>query len=428
MSWGIYIVLVLLAALLGLISYVERLFIEQGKFLSREFEQNIEIFEKFVEPRLGVRPETAALSMALLAQLITAAISLLTGYLVFRDGRWSGGEVTQAVVVIMLVVVLFNRLLPYMFFTRTHGAWLVRFLPLLRVLIYLVFPVTLILGFSLSVASLGEPQQKEEAESTSEAVDALIEVGTEEGILEESDRELIQSVVEFGDKVVREVMTPRPQIVAVPMDMTIEKLTEVLRDHPFSRIPVYYQNIDHIKGLAFAHDVLQVTDVEARTQTVGRMLHPVYFSPETKRVRELLRELQREKMHMAVVIDEYGGVAGLATIEDMLEEIVGEISDEREQHAKLVRESDGSYVIPGSADVGLLEKLFGYVPAQVEATSVGGLISERLGRIPRRGDVMEDGQLRLEVLESTDRRVEKVRVRQLQPQVPAKAPQQNRAV
>jgi CBS domain containing-hemolysin-like protein len=203
MILAIIIALPILSAVLVLVSYVERIYAEMGKILSREFEENIESFEHKVEPRLGVSPARTALSMQLLAQLTTATISLLIGFAIFIDARWSSGEIVQAAVAIVLIILIANRLLPYLLFIRTKGDWLARLIPALKVLIWLALPLTVILGFSMSVASLAEPQATEEPEHPSEAVDALLEAGTEEGILEESDRELIHSVVEFGDKIVR---------------------------------------------------------------------------------------------------------------------------------------------------------------------------------------------------------------------------------
>jgi putative hemolysin len=410
MILAIVSLLVILSALLALVSYVERVYAEMGKILSREFQENIESFEQKVEPRLGVSPARTALSMQLLAQLATAAISLLIGYATFIDGRWSAGEIVQAAVAIVLIIIVFNRLLPYVLFIRTKGDWLVHLIPLLKVLIWLALPLTIVLGFSMSVASLSEPAAEEEEEHPSEAVDALLEAGTEEGILQESDRELIQSVVEFGEKIVREVMTARPDMTAVPASTTVEALTELLRQRRHSRIPVYDPDLDHIQGIVFAQDVLQVRDEDARTQMVGKLMRPAYLVPEMKKVSELLREMQREKIQMAIAIDEYGGVAGLVTLEDMLEEIVGEIGDEHEKRSDVVRESETSYVLPGATDLDVLEELFDYRPEDVEATTVAGLVSEVAGRIPQAGETVEHDDLRFEVLESTDRRIERLRV------------------
>lgn len=406
----IYILIALLCGLLVLVSYVERLYTESGKFLTREFQENIEAFDRLVEPRLSSVSGRSSLAMAVLAQLSTASIAMLITYLVLSREPWRWPEVVQAAVAVIVVVIVCNRLLPYALFTRTKGEWLVRFVPVLKVLIYLMLPITLVLGFGLSVVALAEPHEPEEPEHPSEAVDALIEAGQEEGILEESDRELIQSVVEFGDKTVREVMTPRPEIFAVPANITIEEFASRLRGKAYSRVPIYDSNIDQIQGMVLAHDLISITQEEARTTAVRKLMRPVAFVPETKKSSELLREMQRDNIHLAVIIDEYGSVAGIVTMEDLLEEIVGEIRDEHEQTTDVVPESDTAYLVRGNVDIDRLEELFHLRVDPRDAATIGGLVSALAGRIPQRGEVIDDDGLRFEVLESTDRRVEKVRV------------------
>ena len=410
MTLPLFLLLLVLLALLALVSYVDRLHAEMGKFLSREFQENIDAYEDQVEPRLHASRERAALSMAVLTQICMASIGVLIGYVLFTENRWVVLDLVQAAVSLILVIVIFNRLLPYVFFVRTRGGWLKHWVPVLRVLIYLALPVTLILGFALSVTSLSKEHTDKEPEHPSEAVDALIEAGQEEGILEEGDRDLIQSVVEFGDKTVREVMTPRPEIIAVPASMTIAEFTDLVKKYPYSRIPVYEGDIDHIKGMVYAKDLLQVPDVEAHTRTVRDLMKTdVYFVPETKLGSELLREMQHGNIRMAVVIDEYGGVGGVVTIEDLVEEIVGEIRDEHEK-AEVVKESETSYILNGNTDVDLLEKLLGVRPDEKEATTVAGLVSELAGHIPKAGEIFHENGLRFEVLESTERRIDRVRV------------------
>ncbi|HET7873075.1 MAG TPA: hemolysin family protein [Terriglobales bacterium] len=416
----VYVAIVLVSSLLTLVSYVERLYTESGKFLTREFQENIEAFERRVEPKLDSASGRATMAIALLTQLSTAGIALLIGYLIFSDPHWTWPEVAQGAVGLVLVVILCNRLLPYVLFTRTQGNWLVRFVPVLRVLILMMLPITVALGFGLSVAALAEPHEPEEPEHPSEAVEALIEAGQEEGILEESDRQLIQSVVEFGDKTVRELMTPRPDIFAVPADTTIEQFTIMLSNNPHTRVPVYVSNIDNIEGTMLSTDLIQIPDSEARTTMVRKLLRPVLFVPETKKTAQLLREMQKENQHMAIVIDEYGSVAGLVTMQDLVEEIVGEMRDEHGHSADVVREGEGAYVVKGTVDVGRLEDLFDVRLEPRDIATVGGLVSALVGRIPQPGEVIEDDGLRFEVLESTDRKVQKLRVCRSKPQQPVK--------
>jgi putative hemolysin len=416
MNVAVALALLLLLGLLTLVSYVDRVYQEIGKFLSREFQDNIDVFEQRVEPHLNVSRSRASLSMAVLTQLTMAAIALLVGFLVFGDQRWNVYEILQATISLILIVVLCNRFLPFVFFSRTKGEWLARWAMTLRLLIYLVLPVTIALGFLQSVSSLTRQNTREQPETSAEAVDALIEAGQEEGIIQEGDRDLIQSVVEFSGKTVREAMKPRPTMFAVPSDITVERFIDMLRAKHYSRVPVYEGSIHNIKGIVYAQDVLQVPDSEAHVRTLDTLMRrDVYFVPESKLGSDLLREMQKKNVRMAIVVDEYGGVAGLVTIEDLVEEIVGEIRDDQDK-PEIVRESERSFIVSGGMDVDRLNELFGTKPEGKDSATIAGLVSELAGRIPRKGETVEEDGLRFEVLESTDRKVERVRVTAAQPQ------------
>ncbi len=420
MIWLILLLVLVLLGVLTLVSYIDRLYSEMGKFLSRGFEANIDTWEEQIEPRLGLSREQISLSAAILSQLSIASLTLVYAVLLFDHGTRPGTSIWptlgQAVAGIVLTVVLFNRLLPYALIVRTNGLWLRGFTLPLRLLFLLFMPVTFAVSFLFSIVSLaGEPTPEKEEEDAGAAVDALIEAGQEEGILEEEDHALIRSAVEFGHKLVREVMTPRPRVFAVAADFTIEQLLQLLQAKAFSRIPVYAGTLDAITGIVFAHDILQVTDIAAHTQTVSAIAREATFIPETKRANEALREMQREKQHMRIVIDEYGGVAGLVTIEDLLEEIVGAITDEhdKEEGEGVREEQTGVWTVPGELELSELENLIGNdweAPEDYEATTVAGLVSETAGRIPMAGEVVEDNGLRFEILASTDRRIERMRV------------------
>src|SRR6266567_196466 len=332
MTPAYFLILFALLAILALAAYVDRVYSEMGKFLAREYQDNIDAWEEVVEPRLRLGRESIALSASVLRQPTLAAIALF-----------------------------FGRLLPQILFTRTRGVWIARIRLLIQVLFYLILPITMLLQLLLSIAALAEPEDTKEEEHPSEAMEALLEAGEEEGILEESDRELVRSVVEFGDKVVREVMTPRPEIFAVPGSLSLREFTAQINKHAFSRVPVYSTSLDHITGIAFAHDLLQVLDSDANTRTVAQIQRPAAFVPEIKKVAELLREMQREKQHMRIVIDEYGSVAGLVTIEDLLEAIVGNIADEHDEPEvddAPIREPNGAYVVSGAFELSRLRDLF----------------------------------------------------------------------
>jgi len=444
-----------LLVVLALAAYVDRVYSEMGKFLAREYQDNIDAWTQVVEPRLHLGRESIALSASVLRQLALAAVALIAGlrlYVHVKATQLARVPSLEEIVItgffLVLLILLFDRLIPQLLFTRTDGLWIVHIRYLLEALFYLILPVTLTLGLLLSIVALAEPEDAEEEEHPSEAMDALLEAGEEEGILEESDRELVRSAVEFGDKVVREVMTPRPEIFAVPETLTIEEFLVRLKENAFSRVPVFAGSLDHVTGIAFARDLLQVLDTEAMHTTVAEMQRPTAFVPETKNVAELLREMQHEQQHMRIVVDEYGGVAGLVTIEDLLEAIVGSIADEHDEAEEVnepVREAEGTFVVQGSFEVSRLRELFAeqleagqhaaengeaaaeedagehegrnsaprfalHLPQHYEATTLGGLVSEIAGHIPKQGEVVEEDGLRLEVLASTDRKVERLRV------------------
>jgi putative hemolysin len=453
------IALFFLLGVLALAAYVDRIYFEMGKFLAREYQDNIDSWEEVVEPRLRLGRESIALSASVLRQLTVAALALFAGLRLYTHTTLlpslartpSTSEIVRAVLELILLILLFDRLLPQLLFTRTRGLWIARITPILQALFYLILPVTLLLGLLLSIAALAEPEDTEEEDHPSEAMDALLEAGEEEGILEESDRELVRSVVEFGDKVVLEVMTPRPEVFAVSGTLTLHEFTAQINEHAFSRVPVYSGSLDHVTGIAFAHDLLKVLDTEANTRIVAQIQRPAAFVPETKKVAELLREMQREKQHMRIVIDEYGSVAGLVTIEDLLEAIVGNIADEHDEAEAddtPVREPNGAYTVSGSFELSRLRDLFAdqfenlnrrstddveahnpadspeeydlrdtrddptalRLPEHYESTTLGGLVSEIAGHIPLPGEVVEEDGLRLEVLASTDRRIDRIRV------------------
>jgi putative hemolysin len=417
----VILMLVLLAAVETLASYISRVYSEFGKILSREVQENLDAWEEQVEPLLGLTREHAALCAAVLQQMALGIIALAFGAILFDRAPHLGpptyAEIAQAVLGLVLVVVFCNQLLPSVLFNRTRGLWAARLVWPIRLLLWVVTPISVFVRFFFSVASLAEEPASAE-EETAVDVEALLEAGEEEGILEESDRELVRSAVEFGDKLVREVMTPRPAVFAVSGTITLEQFLEQLREHNFSRVPVFSGTIDNVTGIAFAHDLLQITDEEARTRTVASIQQPAVFVPETKRGYELLREMQREKQHMRIVIDEYGGVSGLVTIEDLLEQIVGNIRDEHEVEKAIEepqREPGGVWLVPGNFPVDQLPDLLGAAAdlgETYQATTLGGLVSEIEGRIPLAGEVivLEPIGLRMEIVVSTDRRIDRLRV------------------
>jgi len=264
----------------------------------------------------------------------------------------------------------------------------------------------------------------EEEAADGEAAHAYLEAGEQEGLIEREERRLLESIVEFGDTLVREVMTPRPDIVGARADATLAELRQVFAEQQYSRVPVYRDSLDHILGFVFVKDLIRLPlDLAAGERVVERLLRPAHFVPETKRVSDLLKEFQRQQVQSAVVVDEYGGTAGLVTIEDLLEEIVGEIRDEYDVESEPVQdEGNGVFVFSGKVSIDELnDRLDVSIPPEGFGT-IGGFLLAHLGRVPAVGARIDVDGLRVEVLEAERRRVTRVRVRRQVLQEPAQQP------
>jgi CBS domain containing-hemolysin-like protein len=299
---------------------------------------------------------------------------------------------------------------------RAPGAWVSPFVPFLRVFVWLIRPVQAVLELFISVLHLSEDEPAAPAADPQQAIEAFVDAATEEGIIEDADARLIEQVVEFGDKRVRDVMTPRPDVIAISASATIEELRELLVETKFSRIPVYEKSLDDIAGIVMARNILEISEREAAHRIVRELMRPALFVPETKFGSELLKEMQRKNQQMAVVIDEYGLMAGIVTIEDLVEEIIGEIGEEDRRPAPdAVREPGGSMVLRGSVPLDKVGELFGlHLDSDSEhagATTVSGLLNSVAGHVPRTGEFIEAAGLRFEVLEANQRKVLRVRAK-----------------
>jgi CBS domain containing-hemolysin-like protein len=265
----------------------------------------------------------------------------------------------------------------------------------------------------------------DEEDDSGDDIQALIDMGEEEGILEEEEGELIQSILEFGDTRVNEVMTPRTEIIALPMTATVREARDAIIESKYSRLPVYRDQIDNVEGIIYVRDLLQCWLEDSEDESIATLLRPVYFVPETKQVSTLLEEMQKALVQMAMVIDEYGGVAGLVTVEDILEEIVGEIEDEDtegEEIIEIVESADGYYDVLGSTEIGKIERLFDMEIEADDFTTIAGLVISESGYVPQPGERLNFRGLDVEVLESDSRRLGRLRLRRAEDQAsPARA-------
>jgi CBS domain containing-hemolysin-like protein len=355
----------------------------------------------------------ARLLLGIIFSLSTMFIVLLTG----RVGLRSIGFLLLFVSVFILVCA---HVLPLLIVRRNPERVLEVLLPPFDVVARFLHPLTgplvkLIAGEGrrerTDVPVNNAPTAAESGTAADEA-----DAAEDQDLIEGDRRKLLQSIVDFGDTLVREVMTPRPDMVAIRADATLDDLRALFREQEYSRIPVYNENLDNIAGMVFVKDLIRLTGAEVGTMRLDRdlqrLVRPATFVPETKRVPEMLKEFQRKQVQIAIVVDEYGGTAGLVTIEDLLEEIVGEIRDEYDVETEpIVDEGHGSFVFSAKVNIDEVRDRLGVEIEPDGFETVGGYVLTRVGRVPAVGESFELDGLQVEVLEAERRRIHKVRVR-----------------
>jgi CBS domain containing-hemolysin-like protein len=408
-------ILVLTAGLV-VVSYLDRVYRELGRVSAGRIHRHLSNFESEIEPLFKMDRRRGAIAFNLLARLWLVLVAVLTadGVVSFVPNLWE--EAVEGILFLGAEVVIAMQLLPSLLMAGTRGNWIKPLVPLVRLLVWVTWPIHAALDLMSSVLRLSDDEEASAPAAEQQGIEALVDAATEEGLIEQDDARLIEQVIEFGDKRVRDVMTPRPDVVAIPAKATLEELRERMVETKFSRLPAYEKSLDDIVGIAMSRDMLEVSERDAPRRTVRELMRPALFVPETKFGSELLKEMQRKNQQMAVVIDEYGLVAGVVTVEDLVEEIVGEIGEEdRRPPPDAVRESSGAMVLRGSVPVDKLAELFGVpLDAVVEhagATTVAGLLNSIAGHVPHVGEIIEFEALRFEVLEANQRKVLRVRAR-----------------
>lgn len=418
MLWAYVGSILVLALGLPIFSYLTLIYRELGRMTTGRVHEHLDIFEAEIEPKLRINRKSGGRTFRILGHFWLAFVVLETTraivYLV--PNRWEAA--LQFLVFLTLEVVIAMHFVPDMLLYRTTGRWLLPLLPLIRAAMLLVWPIRVFLEGAESLARISEREvERTEEQRTEEGIEALVEVAEEEGIIEPEQANLIEQVVEFSDKRVREVMTPGPDIVAMQAEATLEEMHAKFVEAKFAKMPVYDKSLDDIIGVVHAQDLLQVADTDLPKRKVRELLKPALFVPETKSGSDLLREMRQKNQSMAIVIDEHGTVAGIATIEDLVEEIVGESGADNMQPAPdAVREPDGSLVLRGSMTISDVEKLLGVhfgENSDDTVTTIAGLLSHVLGKVPAPADKIDLEGYRFEVLESNQRKVLRLRARRL---------------
>jgi putative hemolysin len=425
LSWLYALSVVLVAVTLPIFSYLTLIYRELGRMTTGRVHEHLDIFEAEIEPKLKIRRRSGGRTFRIMGHFWLAFLVLETtrGVVYFVPGTWE--SFVQFSVFLVVEVVFAMHFIPDMLLYRTTGRWLLPLMPLIRAGMWIVWPVRVFLEGAESLARISEHEaEKSEEQRTEEGIEALVEAAEEEGIIEPEQGDLIEQVVEFSDKRVREVMTPRPDIVAIPAEATLEELHAKVVGTKFSKIPVYENSLDDIFGVVYAQDLLHVADQDLPKRRVRELAKPVLFIPETKVGSELLREMRQKSQPLAVIIDEHGTVAGIATVEDLVEEIVGASGDAGKPLAPdVVREPDGGLIMRGSLAIGSVEELLGVHFGEESAetvTTLAGLLSHASGKVPAPGDKIDLEGHHFEVLEANQRKVLRVRIRKQMKAVPTK--------
>ncbi|HQU92213.1 MAG TPA: hemolysin family protein [Pyrinomonadaceae bacterium] len=323
----------------------------------------------------------------------------------------------------LLSTIVFRQLVPRLIVRNNPDEILLLVLPVVRPLYSLA---SIVASPFASLFRSKEHQQKlestvtpdspdEKKEDDDEDIQALLEVGQAEGILEEDEREMIESMVEFAETRIGEIMTPRTEICAIPADATVRAARDLIIDQKYSRIPVYRDSIDNIEGVIYVRDLLQFwADGGKEDQQIGETLRDPYFVPETKSAADLLKKMQVDHVQIAIVVDEYGGVAGVVTVEDLIEEIVGEIEDEDiedEEIIEIIEGEDGYYDVLGSTEIDKIERLFGIDLEDGDYSTIAGMVTNVAGYVPKVGEVLSIRGLAIEVKSADEKRLMLLRIR-----------------
>jgi magnesium and cobalt exporter, CNNM family len=343
----------------------------------------------------------------LIGGCLVAAGVLIARVSDIRDAR----SISVFVVSLAAFVIVCEHLLPALVSRNDPEAVLDILLPVFTPLARLARPLTATLVDIIDARRDRDMPNGETVPEAASDAPAAADQAEDQGVISQAEgRELLQSIVDFTETLVREVMTPRPDIVAIRVDATLQDLRTLFREQQYSRMPVYGDNLDNIVGIVFVKDLVALPPSAEPPMTT--LMRAAYFVPESKRVSELLKEMQRRQAQMAIVVDEYGGTAGLVTVEDLLEEIVGEIRDEYDVESEtVVDEGNGTFVFSGKVGVDEVKDRLGIEIEREGFETVGGYLLSHLGRMPYVGERFEVDGLDVEVLEVERRRITKVRLR-----------------
>ncbi len=418
---GILIVLVFLATVDMAFSRLSDVGLR--RLASERDETGIPQATSFLREILDNRPRFRfGLSWTIQVLLISVAVLVTLFALRFTESRSS--LLLYSLLAGLILTVVFRQVIPAMIVRNNPEKKLLRLLPFVRPLYLAASFMTRPLSrfFEPSDTTRADntvtPESNEErSDDNADHFQALMEVGEAEGIIEENEREMIESVVEFADTRVGEIMTPRTEICAIPAGSSILAARQLMVEEKYSRIPVYRESVDNVEGVIYVRDLLQAWAESKEHMLVDDFLRPAYFVPETKTAAELLKSMQVNHIQIAIVIDEYGGVAGIVTVEDIVEEIVGEIEDEdieEEEIIEIIENQDGYFDVLGSTEIDKIERLFNVELEDEEYNTVAGMVTSEAGYVPKNGEKLNVKGIAVEILKADEKRIYLLRLRRVE--------------
>ncbi|MGI9056547.1 MAG: hemolysin family protein [Pyrinomonadaceae bacterium] len=418
-------VTILLLFALAFLATIDMAFSQLSDVSLRRIASEAEESEKtssaeFLHEILENRPHFRfALSAAI--QVLLVVFAVFVALIVFRFFPAAREILIYSLLISLVLSVVFRQIVPRILTGSNPESKLLMLLPLVRPLYRLwtftSYPFSMLIGKrkkrELENTVFSE-YSDEDDDDDSDELQALMEVGEAEGIIEQKERELIERMIQFTDTEVDEIMTPRTEIVALPIDATVKNTRDVIIEQKYSRLPVYRENIDNIEGVIYVRDLLLAWTDGRENDTIKSLLRPAYFVPETKSAAELLKNFQTSHFQIAIVIDEYGGVAGLVTVEDIIEEIVGEIEDEdteEEEIIEIIEGEDGYFDVFGSVEIGKIERLMEMEIEDDDFTTIAGLVTSQLGYVPKTGEQLSFRGLDVEILRADEKKIALLRLR-----------------
>lgn len=388
--------------------------------LSAETEENKYLFLREI---LENRPRFRfALSATI--QILLVIFSVLVTLIIFQSAANDAQRLAFSLFLALFVAFVFRQFIPRLITWKNPEGKLVYLLPLIRpfygAMSFLSDPLQFFTKPETSEFTVAPNKKEEDEETDSENIQALIEVGEAEGIIEEEDRELIESIFEFSETRVAEIMTPRTEICALSVDETIKAARDLIIEEKYSRLPVYRDKIENIEGVIYVRDLLQAWAEGKENQKIETLMRDAYFVPETKSAADLLKSMQSNHVQISIVVDEYGGVAGLVTVEDILEELVGEIEDEdteQEEVIEIIEGDGGNYFdVLGSTEIHKIERIFDMEIEDEDFTTIAGFVTSEAGYVPKKGEILKIRGLDIEILRADEKRINLLRLKKSNPE------------